>query len=220
MLSDSKILWCIGVCWGVLGCGPSHIDEPTDTNTSEPDTAIPQIVSMLTDGPTHVGWGGWGIPKDTALPIDTGPPPHPCEDMTPRIEIGTGELDFEVLEDGASLEIIHGPQGGWHLVGSLRGLYLTSPVHIHYEIFDQNGTRVSDSTFYVGLVFPDQCMTHYPGMYGILDISSMGLPSGTTPPDVLANTSVRLRMEVTDYKNNEVEDEVWIDAWYNFDEDT
>ena len=215
MLNQWKLLW--GLACALLGCGKNHHDMVTDMPVSNTDTAAAEIVVASTLGSNQVGWGAWGLPEDTSVPVDTSPPPHPCEDKTPRIEIGTGELDFEVLEDGAALEIIHGPQGGWHLVGSVQALYLTSPVHIHYEIFNAEGVRVSDSTFYVGLVFPDQCMTYYPGMYGILDISGMDLPSSTTPPDVLAGTSVRLRMEVTDYKNVSVHDEVWVDAWYNFD---
>ncbi len=38
----------------------------------------------------------------------------------PAVDIGTGELEFEPLADGDELAIILGPQGGYHLEGSLR----------------------------------------------------------------------------------------------------
>ena len=35
--------------------------------------------------------------------------------MDPRIELGTGFVDFVPLpDDGGTIEIIYGPQGGWH----------------------------------------------------------------------------------------------------------
>ena len=40
--------------------------------------------------------------------------------LDPAIEIGTGELDFEPLDDGDELMLIRGPQGGYHFLGSLR----------------------------------------------------------------------------------------------------
>ena len=38
----------------------------------------------------------------------------------PAVEIGTGEIEFQPLDDGDMLDIIQGPQGGFHLLGSLR----------------------------------------------------------------------------------------------------
>jgi len=38
----------------------------------------------------------------------------------PRVEIGTGDVAFLPLVDGDDLFIVEGPQGGFHLVGSLR----------------------------------------------------------------------------------------------------
>lgn len=39
---------------------------------------------------------------------------------TPRVELGTGELDFEALTPGQEIEVIRGPQGGYHLLASVR----------------------------------------------------------------------------------------------------
>ena len=34
--------------------------------------------------------------------------------------MGTGEWDWEPLEDGQEIDVIQGPQGGFHLLGSVR----------------------------------------------------------------------------------------------------
>jgi len=43
-----------------------------------------------------------------------------CVAAEPALELGTGEIAFEPLEDGDSIYVIHGPQGGYHLLASLR----------------------------------------------------------------------------------------------------
>ena len=50
-----------------------------------------------------------------------GCPPPPAETPAdPAIAIGTGELEFEPLEDDEELVLIRGPQGGYHFLGSVR----------------------------------------------------------------------------------------------------
>ncbi len=46
-------------------------------------------------------------------PVEAPPPP-------PVIEMGTGEWDWEPLEPGQEIDVIQGPQGGFHLLGSVR----------------------------------------------------------------------------------------------------
>jgi hypothetical protein len=46
-----------------------------------------------------------------AVNADAGPP---------TIEIGTGQRDFESLQEGDSIFIVQGPQDGYHFFGSLR----------------------------------------------------------------------------------------------------
>lgn len=40
----------------------------------------------------------------------------------PAVELGTGELAFVPLADGDELDVIFGPQGGYHVLGSVRTL--------------------------------------------------------------------------------------------------
>jgi hypothetical protein len=43
--------------------------------------------------------------------VDAGPP---------SLELGTGESSFVPVVDGGEIELVHGPQGGWHAVGAVR----------------------------------------------------------------------------------------------------
>jgi hypothetical protein len=42
------------------------------------------------------------------------------EDVQPQVLLGTGEWDWEPLEEGDLMPVIQGPQGGHHLLGSVR----------------------------------------------------------------------------------------------------
>ena len=57
--------------------------------------------------------------------VDEPPPGDPClPGEAPTLRLGTGELAYEALpEQGASLEIIHGPQGGVHVLIGLAAAY-------------------------------------------------------------------------------------------------
>ena len=49
-----------------------------------------------------------------------GPSTESAPAVPPAIEMGTGEWDWEALEDGQEIDVIQGPQGGFHLLGSVR----------------------------------------------------------------------------------------------------
>jgi len=49
---------------------------------------------------------------DAGPMMDAGP-------ITPMIEIGTGELEFETITEGQDLFFILGPQGGFHFLASV-----------------------------------------------------------------------------------------------------
>ncbi len=43
----------------------------------------------------------------------------PAGDEEPGLVLGTGEVEFEAITDGDVLQVIRGPQGGYHMLGSL-----------------------------------------------------------------------------------------------------
>jgi hypothetical protein len=163
---------------------------------------------------------GFGACKKTEPPADSGAPNQEsdadadadadvdvddtgeadCFGRTPSVEIGTGETTFEALEEGASVVMVHGPQGGWHMLGSVRTHNMEPIIDVHYTITDEDsGVRISDNTYRVAVVNDGDCTGYYPGMYGYLEVSDLHTPEATRPPELLGYKTVVMTMEVTDY---------------------
>ena len=85
------------------------------------------LVTML----TACGGGKEGGDTDSGAAVaDSGPV------VEPRVELGTGRTSFvEIPESGATLELIAGPQGGWHIdvTARLWGLEIDGLI-LTYEI--------------------------------------------------------------------------------------
>ncbi len=66
---------------------------------------------------------------------DAGPPDAADTLDDPTLEFGTGQLDWEpVAPQGTPLELIHGPQGGYHLFGRLRSARLPGAVEVRFRV--------------------------------------------------------------------------------------
>jgi len=123
-----------------------------------------------------------------------------CWDKTPTIEVGTGETTFEPLEDGDPVVMVHGPQGGWHMLGSVRIHSMESIIEVSYTITDEiSGVRVSDNTYRVAVVVDGECTGFYPGMYGYLTVDELVTPAANRPPELLSYKTLEMKMDVTDY---------------------
>ena len=122
-----------------------------------------------------------------------------CTDLTPSLIVGTGERDFETLDVGEEVIMVHGPQGGWHMLGSIQ-LFNTFPiVEIDFTITDvQSGTVVSSNYYRVGLLMEDDCNGYYPGMYGYLNVQAMAQEDMDTPPELLGGHELEMEMKSND----------------------
>ncbi len=141
----------------------------------------------------------------TACSSDSGSQP---DAGPPSIEIGTGSRGFESLVEGATIPVITGPQGGFHLLGSLQAqnlnpgdsedLQATSNPTTQFEIF-ANGVRVDAeaSTYTQGLQRGDDGLEML-GRFIILDI-----PNAST----LDGMSLRFVVTVSDVDGVVVSDE-------------
>jgi hypothetical protein len=84
--------------------------------------------------------GPGGPPTD----LDGGPPGTGA-----RIELGTGQASFVAIpESGATLELVMGPQGGYHLEVTVR-LWGLEPggLELVYEVAGSDGTMLSRTPF-------------------------------------------------------------------------
>jgi hypothetical protein len=129
----------------------------------------------------------------------TGQDPDGCEEDELLVEVGTGDLNFESLEDGSPVTMVHGPQGGWHMLGSVQVGQTEPIVRVHYIIETvETGVVIADNTYQVQLVSTGECSGYFPGMYGYLDVTDLAVGEADTPPELLAYDAVRMEMSVED----------------------
>jgi len=123
------------------------------------------------------------------------------------VEVGTGEQGFAALSPGDSVEMTHGPQGGWHMMGALRTTGFDAIIEIHYTISvdapddpDRDGLLVCDQAYRVqSLDDPNNPDVHsFYGLYGYLEIDPLIDGELDSPPELLSYQSVIMTMEVTD----------------------
>ncbi len=130
---------------------------------------------------------------------DSGNPTETCFDQTPSIELGQGEREFEAFEEPYESMMIHGPQGGWHILASLQTQGMMDIVEVNYTIEHlETGVLVSDNTYRLAVVSNGDCAGYYPGMYGYLAVSPLYDGDLDTPPELLGGDMLRLKLRVTD----------------------
>jgi hypothetical protein len=126
--------------------------------------------------------------------------PVDCETADPTAVIGTGEYEWESLSPGDEITMVHGPQGGWHILGSVRIDAMYENVEIHYTITDvPSGHVVSDNNYFVQQVPLDGCEGEVIGRYGYLnDYDELVSGKADTPWEILACHEVTLAMSIAD----------------------
>ncbi len=159
----------------LAGCSGDGVDT-TDTGTGTEPT--------VDSGPTSTG-------DTSTLPT-----------CSPSVELGTGELAFESLD--GTIDMIHGPQGGWHVVTAVRLCDLGDSATVSFL-----ATRVDDDLAVGGsgtvqrLLLPDGPCCHV-----AVDVFTYLLvPGYDVPPDALHDQAVRLDVDVT-----LPDDTVWTDS--------
>lgn len=127
-----------------------------------------------------------------------------CDDPEPQIAAGTGEQAFVPVSNGEEIEIIRGPQGGWHIVGSVRVANLSEFVTIDFTLTDvETGTEVSVQRSQTSLFAPyGDCIGEKLGLLGVFDpalIAPLQAGDGTlTPCDLFGGHTVRMHFSVTE----------------------
>lgn len=132
------------------------------------------------------------VPTDTGLPVD-------CLCADAALEVGGGASSFEPLAEGSPVTMVHGPQGGWHVLASARFANLHAIVGIDYVIrVAADDTVISDNFYRVQMVRDGACGGYYPGMYGYLDVRALATGDRDTPPELLADVPLVLALSATD----------------------
>ncbi len=124
-----------------------------------------------------------------------------------------GRRIYAPVEDDSAATMIHGPQGGWHVLASALAANTDDIIEIVYSItVDETATLVSWNRYYVQMVRSDECSAYYPGMYGYLDVTTLASGDADTPPELLAGKGLTLRMDVTDQTGRKATDELHVVA--------
>ena len=91
-------------------------------------------------------------PKHTDTAVD-------CFSETATIELGGGELTFEPFSVPVpEVIMVHGPQGGWHILGSILTQNIRQIVELDFDIFHlATGSQISDNTYRLAMVMEDEC---------------------------------------------------------------
>jgi hypothetical protein len=172
---------------GVLGCtseGKTDASGPPGSGDVEPADDSAQ-------------------PDDSGNTDDTG---WSCAEGSPHVEIGTGEEGFVALSPGDRVTMVHGPQGGWHVLGSVRMWNMGPIVDIHFVVSSvAHDAIVADNNYRVATVIEGECTNLFWGMYGYLDVHEIAAGELDTPPELLADGPLEIVMTITDQAGLTVE---------------
>jgi hypothetical protein len=99
------------------------------------------FLTALALAPLAEGCTGAGVSNADASGVDAG-----CT-RPPNITLGTGTANYEALAEGADIELIHGPQGGYHLWVTANFALSTSPSerYIDFVARREDGTMLGSS---------------------------------------------------------------------------
>jgi hypothetical protein len=124
---------------------------------------------------------------------DTG-----CDEQV-TVAVGTGDAAYVPLQPGDAVTMVHGPQGGWHILGSALVQNSAPIVSLHFTIHTlDGGALIADNTYRVLLVENPPCGGSFPGMYAYLNVSALAEGEADTPPELLGGARLKMRIEATD----------------------
>jgi len=176
------------------------------------------LLTLIACGPTAPTDTGEPTPSDSGETgqVDTasGTSPEGCFESPSSVIVGTGEETWAYLPEGAPLTMVHGPQGGWHILGSAWVSYTEEVVDLHFVVsvvdeLDEDGAEVvvGENRYTVRLLPAVDCIGYYPGMFVYLNIEALIDGELNTPPELLGGRSLRLWMAMEDSEGRQAVDE-------------
>jgi hypothetical protein len=142
--------------------------------------------------------GDSGTDTDT----DTDGTTASCTDDPLTLELGTGELVFEALVEGGDVQMVHGPQGGWHVdvAGLVGGSSQEVSILPSLVIPGQGDLQVAgdQQPEFVALASYDDatCAGEYFGVRAFLDDVATP-PGGLTYQEFICSLAGAATLEVT-----------------------
>jgi len=127
----------------------------------------------------------------------------PAQSGEVTLELGTGERAFETLDEGETLELVYGPQGGYHVWVSVRGGGFSSDrVLLEVDVVPLSATepppaREPVRTYMEPATLPD----------GTQGQELVGWPAQLARPECLVDAPVSIQVSITDSAGNVASDE-------------
>lgn len=148
---------------------------------------------------------GCGVEDAGSLtPPPDSAPADPCDSSALSVALGTGEDAFEAMDEGDTLEMVHGSQGGWHFVTALELYRASDSATFAVTGYDaETGERVcqsGDAPLTGAVQAVDDCRGAIPNIYCYLldDLGQLAHGECDTPPELLPGRSLELVAEVSD----------------------
>ncbi len=132
-----------------------------------------------------------------------GSPAAGCTDDAAIAELGTGDTAFVPVSDGDELPVIHGSQGGNHILGSIRVHHMNPIQLVHFTITAETGEVVSDQTYRILLIEEADCTASAVGLYAYLGFMGGGTESEDIATQLLW-TNARMQIDTTDVDGRSV----------------
>jgi hypothetical protein len=121
-----------------------------------------------------------------------------CLEGDPSLVLGTGETEWRDLSEEASITMVHGPQGGWHILTSLRLVEMGVIVNIVTQLTDiSSGVEISHNQYTLQSTPNNDCFAEIVGLYSYLDVSALADEDNHTPPALLDGHELALEVSVT-----------------------
>jgi hypothetical protein len=154
--------------------------------------SIVGFLALVLASCTSAVQGDAGLVDDRALDAPSAP----------SVELGTGlEAFVPIPDEGAELELVHGPQGGWHVHLSLRVRGFV-PTGLIYEI-----TRLSDGELVCMLPLGVREGTFVERDGALERVGDFAIFSITSPEEIVGQ-DVLVRASLYDAERRSVMDEV------------
>ncbi len=129
---------------------------------------------------------------------DTGTP-QTCGVTPPELSVGTGVEAFEPLSDLDAVEVVFGPQGGYHIVAALRACHMSPLLTVHIEMIDEaTGATVADVDYLAPTLDEGDCCRSRADMYGYLDVSTVPGIAGQDPGAYLDGKVIAIAIAASD----------------------
>lgn len=131
----------------------------------------------------------------------------------PSLQVGTGVDAFEALSELDEVEVVFGPQGGYHVVTAVRVCHMEPLVTVRVQVIDEaSSVAVADTSYLAPTLDAGGCCRERADMYGYLDVGGVPGVGTQSPGDYLDEEVLVIELSASDELGNEASGAVRVRA--------